>query len=40
MKITLSLSLSLLQLTECTFGRVVVDDPLAVADLRPEDIVG
>ena len=40
-KVTISLSLSLfLQLTECTFGRVVVDNPLAVADLRPDDIVG
>ena len=34
-----SLSLSL-QLTECTLRRVVADDPLAVADLRPDDIVG
>ena len=32
--------LSLQQLTECTLRRVVADDPLAVADLRPEDIVG
>ena len=44
-KVTISLSLSLslslfLQLTECTVGRVVVDNPLAVADLRPDDIVG
>ena len=38
--LSLSLPPPLQQLTECTLRRVVADDPLAVADLRPEDIVG